>query len=58
VTALTDASVLALDRTEFQERLGPLIPKMAKDAEVYLKDGWKSCKKVGPDDLDACFQVT
>ncbi|KAF5835635.1 putative cGMP-dependent protein kinase [Dunaliella salina] len=45
VKAVTDASVLALERSDFQELLGPLIPKIAKDAEAYLRDGWKATKR-------------
>lgn len=42
---LADSSVLALGRADFMELLGPLAPQMAKEAEDYLKAGWKGGAK-------------
>lgn len=47
VRATTDVSLLELDRGNFHNLLGPLLPVMTKEAEAYLKQGanWKPQNK-------------
>ncbi|GLI69549.1 hypothetical protein VaNZ11_014092 [Volvox africanus] len=48
VRATTDVSLLELDRGNFHNLLGALLPIMTKEAEAYLKQGanWKPQNKV------------
>ncbi|PNW85942.1 hypothetical protein CHLRE_03g199050v5 [Chlamydomonas reinhardtii] len=47
VKASTDVCLLELDRTHFNELMGPLMPAMHKEADAYLRQGghWKPAKR-------------
>lgn len=47
VRALSDVALLSLDRQHFNTLMGPLLTKMSREAENYMRGAWKAHKKVG-----------